>query len=303
LPSSTAPALTTTPAPSLYAPVGPQEDVPAAATVGWEVCHASAFDAAVLLREVLASCPHSALMLACRRAGSGTYRLLAWAPRADALADVGDARNASVLSNGAQWFFSSSRSWGFARGGDAVDRDTCTLYTKGGEAGLRHRLVIPTSGDVLQPGCRCGAARSYERDWERVVLGTDAIEPSSTPSPTVTPSSTPSPSASLSSGASPSGTPTPTPTPWYAPYGPQVNVPRAALVGWAQCHVSSFNGRTPLSNVLSACAGPSLMLACRQAGNDTLSLLAWALREDATWDAGSLVTASRRANGAEWYFS
>jgi len=242
-------------------------------------------------------------MLACRRTGSSMYRLLAWAPRVDALFDLGNARNASVLSNGAQWFFSNSRSWGFARGGDVVDRDACTVYTKGGEAGLRHRLCIPTSVGVLQPGFRCGAAVSYESGWERVVLGTDAIEPSSTPSPTVSPSSTPSPSASLSSGVSPSGTATPTPTPWYAPYGPQVNVPSAALVGWTQCHVSSFNERIPLSNVLSACAGPSLMLACRLAGNDTLSLLAWSLREDATWDAGSLVTASRRANGAEWYFS
>jgi hypothetical protein len=109
------------PAPA-YAPVGPQTDVPAAALVGWTVCHASRYSSSSQLGAMLAGCPATYLMLACRPMGSATYSLLAWAPRADALWNAGTSATSSRLSNGAQWYYSDSWSWGFAGAGDAVNR-------------------------------------------------------------------------------------------------------------------------------------------------------------------------------------
>jgi hypothetical protein len=106
-----------------YAPLGPQADVPEAALIGWAVCHSSSFDSdGTPLADLLAACSAPALMLACRPVGSDTFSLLAWAPRADALWDAGATATGSRLSNGAQWYYSESWSWGFAGAGDVVDR-------------------------------------------------------------------------------------------------------------------------------------------------------------------------------------
>jgi hypothetical protein len=310
------PSATPTPSGELYTPWGPQADVPISALLGWRQCYAAPlWERQASVMEVVRACAGPSLLMACRSPQNDTLRLLAWAPREDVLFDLGsDDPFALHASNGVAWYFQPRVSWGFAADdGAGVYHQGCDWL----DASYRSRMSLWMSDVGSVGSCRCGSA-SYDADgrfealWFTADVAFPRSSPPSTPSSTASPSLSPTASptalptcsqtASLASGASPSGSPTPTPA-FYAPYGPVVDVPESALTGWAQCHASGFNTTQNLSTVLDACAGPSLMLACRQAGNDTLSLLAWALREDATWDAGSLVTASRRANGAEWYFS
>ena len=90
----------------------------------------------------------------------------------------------------------------------------------------------------------------------------------------------------------------------YFPDGPQVNVPVSDLVGWEQCDIRPYSSSTglALNSILSACDKDNLLLACRQTGSSTLTLLAAAPRMDVIFDTGTGNT-PHAANGSGWYFN
>ena len=56
-----------------------------------------------------------------------------------------------------------------------------------------------------------------------------------------------------------------------------------------------------MDNIVSSCAGLNLMLACRQTNSATISLLAWASRDDVMFQTKD-VNPSHIAEGTSWYF-
>jgi hypothetical protein len=84
--------------------------------------------------------------------------------------------------------------------------------------------------------------------------------------------------------------------------GPQTNVSIASLSGWKECFVEDYGtSGTAVSDVLTACSGAQLMMACRPTGSDTLQLAAYAGRDDVTFEEGEDST-THTANGTGWYF-
>ena len=89
----------------------------------------------------------------------------------------------------------------------------------------------------------------------------------------------------------------------YTALGPQVNVAAAQLVGWTECYVDVYaNNGTSVQSILQTCNKANLMLACRQKGSATFTLLAHAPRSEVTKDTMQSNTPTV-ANGAGWYFS
>jgi hypothetical protein len=100
----------------------------------------------------------------------------------------------------------------------------------------------------------------------------------------------------------------------YFPVGPQQNVPIAQLAAWNQCYLDSYgNFNVNLAQLQGMCSGGNLMMACRQNGNQTLQLLAWAGRNDVffnagPWNQGQVCQQNRNdrpmhnANGTDWYY-
>jgi len=92
--------------------------------------------------------------------------------------------------------------------------------------------------------------------------------------------------------------------PSYLPVGPQTSVPVATVSGggWSQCYLDTYDVAMEASTVLSACTGDRLMMACRETGTSTLTLLAQAPRADVIFETGSGSTTVHTANGTNWYF-
>ena len=93
----------------------------------------------------------------------------------------------------------------------------------------------------------------------------------------------------------------------YLPNGPQTSVPVSTVTGggWESCWSAAYSQSMTssyVSSVLTTCNKNSLMLACRQTGSTTLTLLAWAPRADVIYDTGSGNT-PHNAQGTGWYFS
>ena len=86
---------------------------------------------------------------------------------------------------------------------------------------------------------------------------------------------------------------------FYAPFGPQTNVPLANLSGWTVCYSDSYaNG----GGVPNACNGKNMMLACHQKGSPTLDVLAWAPASDVLFPVPQGSPNGHIANGTQWYF-
>jgi hypothetical protein len=147
---------------------GPQVNTPISALVGWTQCYIDTYaNSATTVATILAACPGNNLLLACRQTGSPTLTTFAHAPRADVLFDCGNQPSCSRLSNGAQWYFSDSFSWGFAAAGQAVDRQSCDI---GGTLPAQ-RLCWHTSGGLINPGFRCGTTEFItDGSFERLIF-------------------------------------------------------------------------------------------------------------------------------------
>ena len=92
----------------------------------------------------------------------------------------------------------------------------------------------------------------------------------------------------------------------YSPVGPQTNVPEDTVTGggWTECFRNLYaDSGWDVDTVLSNCSGDLLMLACRQTGSDTLTLLAQGQRSDVTFDTGVNFDVLHVANGVGWYFN
>ena len=111
--------------------------------------------------------------MACRPTGAATYTLLAMGPRLDVLFDCGSQNNCTEQSNGVGWYYSTSYSWGFAPGGQSVNRSSCD-YNDGSQQSPELRMCWHTGGGNINQGYRCGANDlNGGFNWERVVYEAD----------------------------------------------------------------------------------------------------------------------------------
>jgi hypothetical protein len=86
--------------------------------------------------------------------------------------------------------------------------------------------------------------------------------------------------------------------------GIQTNLPVDSLNGWSQCFSASYAEQNAHpENMVAACTGSKIMLACRQTGSDTLTVAAYANREDVFFNTGDGNNNVHTANGVDWYFS
>ncbi len=155
-----------------YRPVGPQTNVMAlqVALGGWTVCYSELYNLAPggSLATILAACNKANLMLACRPVGTNTYGVLAQAPRADVIFSTPVDTTTTHVANGTEWYFNTSYSWGFAKAGDAVSKNSCDT---GVAADAEQRMCWHTSGGNLNQGWRCGSSEGlFSGAWERVIL-------------------------------------------------------------------------------------------------------------------------------------
>ncbi|PCC75754.1 hypothetical protein SAMN02745121_00295 [Nannocystis exedens] len=153
-----------------YSAVGPQVNVPVAAVVGWQVCYQDTFGTTgQAVSAIVEQCTKAQLMLACREAGSSTYKMLAHAPRT-AVLQVTEAVQFPALTsaNGSDWYFNEDWSWGFIVSGGFVSLNRCD----GGNTD--NGLCWPTVLGELRDGYRCGAATGLvDGTWERLLLQAD----------------------------------------------------------------------------------------------------------------------------------
>ena len=156
----------------LYWEEGVQENVPQAALVGWELCHSDFYDGFSPLPTVLQSCNKPKLLMACRPTNSPTLTLVAMAPRADVLFDCGQQMNCANQANGVGWYYDEEWSWGFAPGGQPVNRFSCD-FNEGNQSLPHLRMCWHTSGNSISGGYRCGNTTPFGSDWQRLVFEAD----------------------------------------------------------------------------------------------------------------------------------
>lgn len=156
-----------------YMPVGPQTNVPQARVNlgGWTTCYTEPYNASGTISTILAVCNKANLMLACLPTGTDQYRVLAQAPRADVTFNTTTDLTTTHVANGTAWYFSASKSWGFAKAGDAVNKNSCDT---GVSTDPDQRLCWHTTATTLSPGWRCGTSEGiFDSSFQRVVLHKD----------------------------------------------------------------------------------------------------------------------------------
>jgi Notch-like protein len=136
---------------------------------GFRRCWSGPYNGNAPLNDVRAACDQNVLLMGCRQVGQTSLTLAAMGLRTDLLTDVGDGVNASVQHNGATWYYSPSRSWGFAPANVAVNRSTCDTTA---DATSAQRMCIHTTADAITAGWRCGATTNLNASaqWERVLF-------------------------------------------------------------------------------------------------------------------------------------
>ena len=155
---------------STYMPVGVQTNV-ALSTVtggGWTQCYSSTYGTTIGSDNsiALAGCSASGnLMLAARETGSNTILLLAQAPYADVIFNVGNG-NTTHNANGVEWYYSPNFSWGFAQGGDSVSRGQCDTNGTNADKRLCWHTLSFTGG--WRAGVNTGLNQSQE--FERLIF-------------------------------------------------------------------------------------------------------------------------------------
>jgi hypothetical protein len=173
-------AATAAPALAVYYPSGPQTFVDKSQLDGWQLCFSDLYaDSTHELNGILAQCNGDPLLLAGGPTGSSTLTVLAAAPRADVLFDTGDGTspnfNVPHDANGSGWYFNPDYSWGFAKQGDPIDRDSCDVQD---DPNPDLRLCWHTSGGNLDNGYRAGAALPLNgsTDYTRYIF--QGVQPS-----------------------------------------------------------------------------------------------------------------------------
>lgn len=164
---------------TLYAPVGPQTNIPFAQLMGWQQCFVDSYNdsGATALATLQMNCSKARLMLACRATGSNLLALLAWAPRADVLFGTGAMNtNKTHVANGTAWYYDPNLSWGFAPSGTQVQLGPCDTLANV-ENGKRLCWNTGTGSsapaNTMARGFRCGEKQMAANGWERLVLQAD----------------------------------------------------------------------------------------------------------------------------------
>ncbi|CAF1340422.1 unnamed protein product [Adineta ricciae] len=144
---------------------------PSSLSAKWSNCYTESYSHSMnstTLESILNRCNGRKLLLACRRVGTANLAVAAAGNREDVLFNCEKAINCTHAANGANWYYSSSYSWGFAKIGDSVARGSCDTESPNGS----HRLCWHTSpGDG---GYRCGTVQSLNTNsaWEKVIYHT-----------------------------------------------------------------------------------------------------------------------------------
>jgi hypothetical protein len=159
----------------LYWQSGVQQNVPEATLQGWSKCFTGTYaDNSPTLSSLLQQCNKANLLMACRQVGQPSWKLVAMAPRADVLFDCGMQNNCTKQSNGVGWYYSDSYSWGFAPGGEAVNRNSCDYDSGLGQTSPDQRLCWHSSAQSINNGYRCGNNQlNGDSGWERAVYQAD----------------------------------------------------------------------------------------------------------------------------------
>lgn len=119
-------------------------------------------------------CTGDFLLLAGGPLGDPVLTVLAAAPRADVLTDTTTDQTTTHNANGSEWYFNDDYSWGFALGGDAVDKSRCDILMVNPE----YRLCFHASAQELYGGHRAGTNTGLNgsSDWTRYVYQSDGVE-------------------------------------------------------------------------------------------------------------------------------
>jgi hypothetical protein len=151
-------AVMATPALAAYYPSGPQAFVNQSRLDGWQLCFSDLYgNDTNSLNSILTQCDGDPLMLAGGPTGDPTLTVLAAAPRADVLFDTGESDDPHN-ANGSGWYFNSNWSWGFAKQGDPIIRDSCDVAADADPGpNPELRLCWHTEGGFLAGGYRAGA--------------------------------------------------------------------------------------------------------------------------------------------------
>ena len=162
---------------ALFSFIGVAQNLPVSSLTGWTQCYSDTYaNSGTPLSTILAQCSGAQLLLACRPTGSSTLTLAANAPRADVIFDTGTGINSTHTANGVNWYFNNSWSWGFAPGGDSVQRDSCDIDFS---TDSNLRMCWHTGSDTINTGYRCGDNNlNGNSRWERLIFQT-----SPTPAP------------------------------------------------------------------------------------------------------------------------
>jgi hypothetical protein len=86
--------------------------------------------------------------------------------------------------------------------------------------------------------------------------------------------------------------------------GIQQNLPEAQLTGWTLCFSDDYGSfNTPLSTVKQQCDKAKLLIGCKPAGSNTLTLAGMGLKDDVYFDCGTSSNCKHDANGVGFYYS
>ena len=158
-----------------YMPVGPQHDVSLSTILdgGWTQCYAAPFGTPVgnSAERVLSSCTGTYLMMGGRATGASSFLLLAAGKSSDITTNTGVGTSATHTVNGAEWYFGSNWSWGFAPLGASVSLSSCDIAS-GSDRFCLHTLDW-TGGYRIGDITGLNGSESYEK----VFFQRDALDP------------------------------------------------------------------------------------------------------------------------------
>ncbi|MCA9544648.1 MAG: hypothetical protein KC613_09665, partial [Myxococcales bacterium] len=108
-------------------PEGILQDLPEAEVLatGWRPCFAGPYNGVTAIDPILAGCQGEQMMLACRPVGAANFTLAAAGQTAEITRNIGDGVDAVNPHNGVNFYFSPTRSWGFAPIDLPVNRNSC----------------------------------------------------------------------------------------------------------------------------------------------------------------------------------
>ena len=149
---------------------GVQTDFPEVELAGWELCYSDTYATdGPSLSSILATCYGSKLLLACRPVDSSTLTLAAMGDRADVTYDCGTDSACVHEHNGVGWYYSGEYSWGFAPGGEAVNRSSCD-YNDGNQTLPELRMCWHAGDGNIESGYRCGDNDlNSSSSWARLI--------------------------------------------------------------------------------------------------------------------------------------